>query len=327
MRKTRLVAGRFPGCLWLFPIAAAAGAAAAGAADIVGAVGPKAAANEGSQASATLETIVVTGSYIRRTDTESPSPVDVITSDDILKRGMTNIADVIHSLSSDNSGTLTQNFSGAMAGGASGVSLRGLTVDATLVLVDGHRMATYPLADDGKRPFVDIGSLPLGIVDRVEVLKDGASAIYGSDAIAGVVNIITKKTFTGLDVSTNCPDDSQAARSAWWPDRFDRPACRSVQSGEPLLRGGAGLLRREFCQLHRQTGAILRRAHRHSRANHQVSNRRDSARGGPERSARRLGYGLERRLREGGDSADLHRRRSRPPIQSGPGQRRQSRQP
>ena len=159
----RLVASRVPGCLLLIPIATALmAAAAAGAADTVGAVGPKGATNDGSQASATLETIVVTGSYIRRTDTESPSPVDVITSDDILKRGMTNIADVIHSLSSDNSGTLTQNFSGAMAGGASGVSLRGLTVDATLVLVDGHRMATYPLADDGQRPFVDIGSLPLG---------------------------------------------------------------------------------------------------------------------------------------------------------------------
>src|SRR5258706_2741880 len=200
---TRLVPSRVPGCLLLIPIAAARVAAAAGAADIVGAVGPKAAANDGSQPEATLETIVVTGSYIRRTDTESPSPVDVITADDILKRGMTNIADVIHSLSSDNSGTLTQNFSGAMAGGASGVSLRGLTVDATLVLVDGHRMATYPLADDGQRPFVDIGSLPLGIVDRVEVLKDGASAIYGSDGRSRVVQILPKTAVIGLAVLTN----------------------------------------------------------------------------------------------------------------------------
>ena len=186
------VASWVPGCLLFIPILAAAGAA--------NTTGP---ANDGPQPVATLDSIVVTGSYIRRTDTESPSPVDVISSEDIEKMGKTNIADVIHSLSSDNSGTLTSNFSGAMAGGASGVSLRGLTVDATLVLVDGHRMATYPLADDGQRPFVDIGSLPLGIVDRVEVLKDGASAIYGSDAIAGVVNIITKKEFTGFDVSTN----------------------------------------------------------------------------------------------------------------------------
>jgi iron complex outermembrane receptor protein len=189
---SRLVASWVPGCLLLIPIAAAA-------ADGVDTGGP----THGPQPTASLDTIVVTGSYIRRTDTESPSPVDVIDSADILKSGMTTIADVIHSLSADNSGTLTSNFSGAMAGGASGVSLRGLTVDATLVLVDGHRMATYPLADDGQRPFVDIGSLPLGIVDRVEVLKDGASAIYGSDAIAGVVNIITKKEFTGFDLSTN----------------------------------------------------------------------------------------------------------------------------
>lgn len=179
----------FSGCLSLMPFCADAQSS-----------GPQRPAGDSS---GTLNEIVVTGSYIRRTDTESPSPVEVIDADEILKSGRTTIADVLHSLSSDNSGTLTQNFSGAMAGGASGVSLRGLTVDATLVLVDGHRMANYPLADDGQRPFVDISSLPLGIVDRVEVLKDGASALYGSDAIAGVVNIITKKEFVGFDLDTN----------------------------------------------------------------------------------------------------------------------------
>ncbi|MBS0373726.1 MAG: TonB-dependent receptor [Proteobacteria bacterium] len=164
-----------------------------------------ASAADGPPASATpietLEPVVVTGSYIRRTDTESPSPVTVITSEDLAKQGYSTIADAIRSVSADGSGTLTQAFSGAMAGGASGVSLRGLSVDATLVLVDGHRMAPYPLADDGQRPFVDISALPMGIVERVEVLRDGASAIYGSDAIAGVVNIITKKEFTGLDLT------------------------------------------------------------------------------------------------------------------------------
>jgi iron complex outermembrane receptor protein len=152
-------------------------------------------------ADSTLETIVVTGSYIRRTNAESPSPVTTIDADQIAKSGLNSIADVIRSVSADNSGTLSQAFSGAMAGGADGVALRGLTVDATLVLVDGHRMANYPLADDGQRQFVDIDSLPMAIVDRVEVLKDGASATYGSDAIAGVVNVILKKTFTGLDMS------------------------------------------------------------------------------------------------------------------------------
>jgi len=145
-----------------------------------------------------LTTIVVTGSYIRRTDTETPSPVQVISAEDIARSGRVALADVIRSVSADNSGTLTQNFSGALAGGASGISLRGLTLDATLVLLDGHRMAPYPLADDGQRPFVDLSSLPMSIVDHVEILKDGASAIYGSDAIAGVVNVILKHDFQGL---------------------------------------------------------------------------------------------------------------------------------
>ena len=150
-----------------------------------------------------LGTVVVTGSYLRRTDTETPSPVQIIGAEEIEKSGKVTIADVIRAVSADNSGSLTQNFSGALAGGASGVSLRGLTLDATLVLIDGHRMAPYPLADDGQRPFVDLSSLPLGMVERVEVLKDGASAIYGSDAIAGVVNIILKPQFTGLEFSSN----------------------------------------------------------------------------------------------------------------------------
>jgi iron complex outermembrane recepter protein len=154
-------------------------------------------------APAELETVVVTGSYLRRTDAETPSPVEVIDAGEILKSGKTTISDVIRTVSADNSGSLTQNFSGALAGGASGVSLRGLTVDATLVLVDGHRMAPYPLADDGQRPFVDLSSLPLGIVERVEILKDGASAIYGSDAIAGVVNILLKKEYQGFEVNTS----------------------------------------------------------------------------------------------------------------------------
>ncbi len=149
----------------------------------------------------TLDTIVVTGSYIRRTNAESPSPVTTIDADYIEKSGLTRSADVRRTVSADNSGTLSQAWRGAMAGGADGVALRGLTVDATLVLVDGHRMANYPLADDGQRQFVDIDSLPMAIVDRVEVLKDGASATYGSDAIAGVVNVILKKQFTGVDVS------------------------------------------------------------------------------------------------------------------------------
>jgi iron complex outermembrane recepter protein len=174
--------------------ALALGPTAAG--DLLAASGPQ---PPPAQAGEPVESVVVTGSYLHRTDAETPSVIQTITAAEMQKTGATNLSDVIRSVSADNSGTLTQNFSGAMAGGSSGVSLRGLSVDATLVLVDGHRMAPYALADDGQRPFVDLSSLPLGIVERVEVLKDGASSIYGSDAIAGVVNIILKKEFQGFE--------------------------------------------------------------------------------------------------------------------------------
>jgi outer membrane receptor protein involved in Fe transport len=85
-----------------------------------------------------------------------------------------------------------------VAAGASAVSLRGLSTNSTLVLFDGQRAAYYPLADDGSRNFVDLNTIPDDIVERIEVLRDGASSTYGADAIAGVVNIITRRQFNGV---------------------------------------------------------------------------------------------------------------------------------
>jgi iron complex outermembrane recepter protein len=150
-----------------------------------------------------LERVIVTGSNIRRTDTETPSPVQVITADDLKRSGYTSVADVLHSITANGQGTLSQSFSGAFAGGAGGVSLRGLSVGATLVLIDGRRMAPYPIGDDGQRSFVDISNIPFDAVERIEVLKDGASAVYGSDAIAGVVNVILKRSFVGKTISAD----------------------------------------------------------------------------------------------------------------------------
>jgi iron complex outermembrane recepter protein len=144
--------------------------------------------------------IVVTGSLIRRSDANAPSPVTIVTADDLDKRGITTLSDAILSVASNNGPALTNSFSanGAFAGGASAVSLRGLSTNSTLVLFDGLRASYYPLADDGQRNFVDLNTIPDDIVERVEVLRDGASASYGADAIAGVVNIITKRQFTGV---------------------------------------------------------------------------------------------------------------------------------
>jgi iron complex outermembrane receptor protein len=154
-----------------------------------------------SSTAASPNRIEVTGSRILRVDAETPSPVQVITSADLQKSSYTTLAEVLQNLTANGQGTLSQGFSQAFASGASGISLRGLTTSATLVLIDGHRMAPYPLSDDAQRSFVDVSNLPFDAVERIEILKDGASATYGSDAIAGVVNIILKKSFTGTRVA------------------------------------------------------------------------------------------------------------------------------
>lgn len=145
--------------------------------------------------------IVVTGSVFKRANIDTPSPVTVLSSETLQLRGISTITNAIQSLSSNGAGNLTNSFSanGAFAAGASAPSLRGLTTDSTLVLFDGLRASYYPLADDGARNFVDTNTIPEAIVDRVEVLKDGASSTYGADAVAGVVNIILKKEIKGLN--------------------------------------------------------------------------------------------------------------------------------
>jgi iron complex outermembrane receptor protein len=148
-----------------------------------------------------LQRVVVTGSLISRTDTETPAPVQVLTSQDIQRSGKTSIGELLNDLAANGQGTLGSGFSGAFANGAQGVSLRGLTVGATLVLVDGHRIAPYPLSDDSQRSFVDVSNIPFDAIESIEVLKAGASSTYGSDAIAGVVNIKLKKNLTGTRFS------------------------------------------------------------------------------------------------------------------------------
>lgn len=147
------------------------------------------------------DTIVVTGSILRTTSTSATaSPITIVEASQLDQRGINTIQDAIQQLSSNNGPALTNSFSanGAFAAGASAVSLRGLSTNSTLVLFDGQRAAYYPLADDGSRNFVDLNTIPDDVVERIEVLRDGASATYGADAIAGVVNIITKRQFQGV---------------------------------------------------------------------------------------------------------------------------------
>jgi len=143
--------------------------------------------------------IVVTGTLFRNAGAATASPTTVLSADDLAKRGFNTIADAVQSVAANNAGTMNNNWAqNGFAKGASAPSLRGLTAGRTLTLFDGLRSAPYPLADDGVRNFVDLNTIPNSIVDRVEVLQDGASSTYGADAIAGVVNVIIKKQITGL---------------------------------------------------------------------------------------------------------------------------------
>jgi len=158
------------------------------------------ATNDQGEPTAGGEEVVVTGSLLRQTDSATPSPVTTLTAENLDARGINTVQNAIQLLASNNGPALTNSFTanGAFAGGASAVSLRGLSTNSTLVLFDGLRAAYYPLADDATRNFVDLNTIPDDIVDRIEVLRDGASSSYGADAIAGVVNIITKRSFNGV---------------------------------------------------------------------------------------------------------------------------------
>ena len=118
-------------------------------------------AQEEAVTAQTLEPVVVTGTLIKRTDFDTPSPVQVLTAQDLKDSGYSTISEVLRGISANGQGTLTQTNPYSFAGGASGIALRGLTVGATLTLIDGERMVAFPLTDDGQRSFVDVNSIPL----------------------------------------------------------------------------------------------------------------------------------------------------------------------
>ena len=148
--------------------------------------------------------VEVTGSNIKRVDSETASPVTVLRRDEIKATGANTVRQILDTLTSFDTGTLRDDgSSSSFARGASGAAMRGLGKGATLVLVNGRRISNYAFADGGKDTFVNVDSIPADAIERVEVVKDGASAIYGSDAMAGVINIITRTSYQGVSVSGN----------------------------------------------------------------------------------------------------------------------------
>jgi len=149
-----------------------------------------------------LEKVVVTGSRIKRVQQEGALPLLIITKDDIDNAGFRNVTEALQSIPSVNQFTQNESITNGFTPNANELDLRNLGPGRVLFLVNGRRTADYPIPFNNAGTFVNTGTIPSGLVDRIEVLSQGASAIYGSDAISGVVNIITVKgkDFSELDV-------------------------------------------------------------------------------------------------------------------------------
>ncbi len=145
---------------------------------------------------AKTEVITVTGSLINRKEVDSPSPVSVVDKEKLQSAGITNVGDILQKIPAQGNAINAQNNNGG--DGSTRINLRSLGTQRTLVLLTGRRVVPSGLGADDS---VDFGTIPLAMIERVEVLKDGASAIYGSDAVAGVVNVITRQNVNETEAS------------------------------------------------------------------------------------------------------------------------------
>lgn len=165
---------------------------------------------QAAEEEAELEAVVVTGSRIPTMQAEGPSPVTVITADDIAERGFTTITEVANSLTQITGTAQNETMAGTFTQNANALELRGIGPGRTLILVDGKRVADYPMPYNSESNFVNLSAIPAAAVERVELLASGASAIYGSDAVAGVVNIVLKQRVTNpINVEVRYGDTTQ----------------------------------------------------------------------------------------------------------------------
>jgi len=166
-------------------------------------------AAQAQSAPETIQRVEITGSSLKRVDAETALPVQVMTKAEISRTGATSTQELLTSISALSSAGSTQNSTGAGSStyGMSSISLRGLGDERTLVLVNGRRLAAFA---GGGGAAVNVNVIPLAAIERVEVLKDGASGVYGSDAVAGVVNFILSKSFKGVEVTAGYGSPSES---------------------------------------------------------------------------------------------------------------------
>ncbi|MEG1678583.1 MAG: TonB-dependent receptor plug domain-containing protein, partial [Stenotrophomonas sp.] len=202
-------------------------------------------AQDANETTTTLDRVEITGSRIRQANVETAQPVIALSRAEIEKKGYVNVADILQDVTAAGAPSLSRAsaLSSGRDYGGMYVSLRNLGPERTLVLIDGRRMGV------SAGGFSDVGSIPSAIVERVEVLTDGASALYGSDAIAGVVNVITRKNFDGGNASAYVGqygegDGQKRSYSANFGKTFDRGwfSVGAEKTKEDPVLGGA----REF---------------------------------------------------------------------------------
>ncbi len=154
-----------------------------------------------------IEEVIVTGSFIKGTPTDAPSPVQIVDRAELEASGSPTLVELIANLGvSSGTENQTNQFNSNLTTGTANINLRGLGLSRTLVMMNGKRMVSSPFPSNTGEAFVDINTIPALAVERIEVLKDGAAATYGSDAVAGVANFITRSNFEGFEVSGSFQD-------------------------------------------------------------------------------------------------------------------------
>jgi len=171
------------------------------AALVIGVSGPAAAQANSGQKSAEVSEVVVTGSYIAGTPQDAALPVGVIGADELKKQGSPTTVNLIKNITAAQSSIGESNHFLGTAAGTATVNLRSFGSSRTLVLFNGHRMAVSPTAIAGEA--TDVNFIPQAAIGRIEILRDGAAATYGSDAVGGVVNFITRKDLDGFELNGN----------------------------------------------------------------------------------------------------------------------------
>ncbi len=172
-------------------------------------------AQSGAKPARTLEEVTVTGSRIKRASIEGPAPVTVITGEQLKAEGFSTVYDALATLT-EATGTVQADAAwGSHTVNASPLNLRNMGPGRSLLLVNGRRVADYPLPYNGRSNFANYSNLPSAMVERVEILASGASAIYGSDAVAGVINVILKKDYEGNEFKIRGGTATRGGRETW----------------------------------------------------------------------------------------------------------------